>query len=64
MGFIYRIVWVLKALWIILSETINILRKLHKSNIFRMPPKILPQSYQLPLVAMNGWNLICLLNWL
>ena len=42
MGFVYRVVWVLKALWIILSETINILRKLHKTNIFGMPPKILP----------------------
>ena len=39
MGFVYRVVWVLKALWIILSETIKILRKLHKANIFGMPPK-------------------------
>ena len=29
----------LKALWIILSETINILRKLHKTNISRCPRK-------------------------
>ena len=42
MGFVYRVVRVLKALWIVLSETINILRKLHKTNIFGMPPKILP----------------------
>ena len=42
MGFVYRVVWVLKALWIVLSETINILRKLHKTRIFGMPPKILP----------------------
>ena len=41
----YRVAWVLKALRIILSETINILRKLHKTNIFGMPPKILPYSY-------------------
>ena len=39
MGFVYRIVRVLKALWIVFSETINILRKLHKNNIFGMPRK-------------------------
>ena len=42
MGFIYRDIWVLKALWMFLSETINFLRILHKTNIFGMPPKILP----------------------
>ena len=42
MGFVYRVVWVLKALWIFLSVTINFLRKLHKTNIFGMPPKSLP----------------------
>ena len=31
MGFVYRVVWGLKALWIILSETIDFLRKLHKT---------------------------------
>ena len=41
MDFVYRVVRVLKAL----SETINFLRKLHKTNIFGMPPKILPQGY-------------------
>ena len=45
MGFVYRVAWVLKALWIILSETINILRKFAKNNIFGMPPKILPYTY-------------------
>ena len=39
MGFIYRVVWVLKALWIFLSETIKFLRKLHRTNIFGMPRK-------------------------
>ena len=34
MGFVYIVTLVLKALWIVLSETINILRKLHKTNIF------------------------------
>ena len=42
MGFVYRVVWVIKALWIFLSETINFLRKLHKTNNFGMPPIILP----------------------
>ena len=42
MGFVYRVVRVLKALWIILFEIINILRKLLKTNIFGMPPRILP----------------------
>ena len=46
-GFCYRVVEVLKALWIVLSETINILRTLHKTNIFGMPSKILPSSYVL-----------------
>ena len=45
MGFVYRYVWVLKALWIVLSETIHIFKKLRKTNIFGMPPKILPYSY-------------------
>ena len=33
---------ILKALWIVLSETSNILRKLQKNNISGMPPNILP----------------------
>ena len=33
-----RVLWILKALWIVLSETINILRKLHETNISGMPP--------------------------
>ena len=32
MGFVYRVLWILKALWIVLSETINILRNLHKKK--------------------------------
>ena len=35
-GFVYRVGWVLKALWIFLSETINFLRKLHNTKIFGM----------------------------
>ena len=27
MAFVYRVLWILKALWIALSETIHILRK-------------------------------------
>ena len=45
MGVVYRVVWVLKALWIFLSKTINFLRKLHKTNILGMPQKILPWTY-------------------
>ena len=29
----------------LLSATLNFLRKLHKTNIFGMPPKIQPYSY-------------------
>ena len=37
---LYRVLWILKAMWIILSETINILRKLPKKHlIFGMPQK-------------------------
>ena len=39
MGFVYRVVWVLKGLWIVLSETINIFRNLHKTNILGCPWK-------------------------
>ena len=42
MGFVCRVLRVQKALWIVLSETIKISRKLHKTNISGMPPKILP----------------------
>ena len=35
MVFVYRVLSVLKAMWIVLSETINTLRKLHQ-NIFGM----------------------------
>ena len=58
MRFVYRVVWVLKkALWIVLSQTINILRKLHKTNIFGMPPPkfTIELCTELPLLAMNDW---------
>ena len=46
MGFVivHRVLWILKALLIILSETINIFRKLHtqQKKKIGMPPKILP----------------------
>ena len=43
-GFVYRALWILKALWIVLSKTINILRKLQQQqkNIFGKPPRIVP----------------------
>ena len=43
--FIIGVLWILKALWINLSENINILRKLQetqcqkKTNVLGMPPK-------------------------
>ena len=37
MGFVYRVLWILKALWIVLSETVNILRNLQKTKYFRAP---------------------------
>ena len=40
MGFyLYRVVWVLKALWIVFSETINILSKLHIKLTFLGCPR-------------------------
>ena len=39
MGFIYRVVWILRPLWIILSEIIKILRNLHP------PKKIKPTQF-------------------
>ena len=42
MGFVYRVAGVLKALWIVLSDTISNLKKLHKTTIFGMPPTSLP----------------------
>ena len=59
-GFVYRFLRFLKALWIFLSETINFLRKLHKTKFFGMPPKILPffQSYVAPYCGHISLNLI------
>ena len=34
MSFVYRVSWILKDLWTVLSETINILRNLHKQKNF------------------------------
>ena len=42
MDFVYRGLWILKALWIFLSETINILRKLQKQKQIQDARKILP----------------------
>ena len=39
MGFVYRVLWILKALWIDLPETINILRKLQENKISGCPRK-------------------------
>ena len=65
MGFVYRVVWVLKALSIFLSETNNFLRKLHKKNIFGMPRKfyhrvmyIAPSSGHISLAFNMPFKLI------
>ena len=52
------VVSVLKALCIILSETINILRKLHKTNIFWMPPRFYHRvMYKAPSTGHGLLNL-------
>ena len=65
MGFLYGVLWLLKVLWIVLSETINIFRKLHKTNISGMHPKMftIELCTKLNLVAMKCWTLFCILNW-
>ena len=46
MGFVYRVLQILKALRIVLSETINILWNCKKNNnIFGMPLKMLLYVY-------------------
>ena len=37
MGFVYRVQWILKALWVVLSKTINILRNLQKKKFLDAP---------------------------
>ena len=39
MAFVYRVVWVLKALWIFMSETINFLRNGMKLTLLGCPQK-------------------------
>ena len=41
MGFVYGFLRILKGLWIILSETIDILRNLQKQKNWGMPQRIL-----------------------
>ena len=66
----YRVVWVLKALWFFLSETINFLRNYIKLTFSGCPPKnsTIEQTScvhnselctQLALVAIFHWTLIC-----
>ena len=69
-GFVYSILWVLKALWIVLSETINILRNLHTTKIFgglRLFSDVWSENAALlerlmeihsnPPITYNGFNL-------
>ena len=48
MGFVYRVVGVLKALWIFLSETVNFLRKLHLTKHFWDAPENSTMMYIAP----------------
>ena len=63
--FYYRVLWILKALWVILSETSNILRKLQKaSNIIAEPT---PTQWLSKIVATRmpwQWQFVpsCLLS--
>ena len=56
MGFVHRILWILKALWIVLSETINNLRNLKKKR-FRVA---LQQIYHrvIYIVPSSGHSLV------
>ena len=60
MGFLYIILWIVQALWIILSETINIFRKLQKYNI--LPLVKFMHIHVAPSSGHFCWTLICLLN--
>ena len=44
MGFVYRVLQILLALWIVLSEIINILRKLKKRILFKFCDAPPPQK--------------------
>ena len=65
MGFVYE--WILKALWIVLSETNKILRNLQEKSTFSGCPR--PENFTigacilLPLGVIHCWILMCLLHW-
>ena len=54
MGFVYRVVWVLKALCIFLSETIHFLRKLHKTKILGCPRKFSHRVMYIHVAPSSG----------
>ena len=59
MAFVYRVLWILKALWIVLSETIHILRKLKNITFWGCPRNFyhrfmyIPPSSGEPLPHIN-----------
>ena len=61
MGFVYRVLWFLMSLWIVLSETITILRKLHEVKIFGIPIFLTRVMYIAPFSGHTLFNLnLCL----
>ena len=65
MGFVYRVLWIPKALWIVLSEAISILRNLQKhKHILGCPPLVSHRfMYIAPSSVIHCWTSMCLLNW-
>ena len=58
---VHRVLWILQAMWIVLSDTIHILRILNNLRIFRdFPENFTTGLYTyLPLVVNHCYTLIC-----
>ena len=57
MGFVlYRVLWILQALWIIMSETINILRNLQKKKKKKNPANKFKKDVVLKYFVQNGMD--------
>ena len=56
MGFINRFLWILKALWIDLSETMNILWNLQKLTFFGCPQEFYHRFMY--ITPSSGWSLL------
>ena len=74
MDFVYRVLWILKALWIVLSETINILRKVGNfffggdapQKIYQrfMPFKLILRSFEVNCFLMSGVRMLHFLKFI